>query len=149
MVQAQAESTLLGIIKSVLPDGTAPGSLDWTTVCEWPPDLFAVMATLAERSGLYSELPFMAYWVRGFALNKRWIKEVDKVGRQWARTGIPPDLVQALWNDLLSSHGGVRIDDISANAEWKQIVFRLLAIADEACAGVGFQPVAPNDQEKI
>lgn len=148
MAQAQTESTLLEIIKSVLPDGTAPGSLDWATVCEWPPDLFAAMATLAERSGLYSETPFTAYWIGGFALNEAWIAEVDDVGRQWAQAGKPPALVQALWNDLLSVHGGVRIDDISASADWKQIVFRLLAIADEACAGVGFQPVAPDEKDK-
>jgi hypothetical protein len=151
MADSGAESNLFAIIKSILPDGsnvTKPGPPQWDTICRWPPDLFATMATLAERSGLYSEPPFVAYWVEdGFILSEKWIAEVTDIGRVWARTGVPSDPLQSLWHELIHSYGEVRIDDIASKAKWKEIVFRLLAIADEACAGIGFQPDASKDEE--
>jgi hypothetical protein len=144
--RAPRAPTVFDIIKIVLPDGTL-GSNRWNKVCEWPPDLFAAVATITERSGLYSQQTFTAYWSDGFALKEQWIKDVRKVGRRWAKKGSPPIRVRTLWRDLIRNHGEAPIDDASLGApEWKKIVFDLLVIADEACLGIGFLPES-SDQE--
>jgi len=146
MANPLTEMTVLDIIKSVLPDGTTLKSKRWDTVCEWPPDLFAAVATITEWSGLYSEQTFMAYWAPDFVLTGQWVSEIIEAGKEWARVGTPPKAVQGMWKELIRQHRKARIDDHSARSlAWKRIVFRLLAIADEACAGIGFPPsVAPD-----
>lgn len=132
--------TVLDIVKIVLPDGTL-GTGQWEEVCRWAPDLFAVVASITERSGLYSQQIFTAYWSRSFVLTQEWIDDVRKFGREWADTDIPPERVRTLWRDLVGRHATAPIDDpLPAALEWKKIVFDLLVIADEACAGVGFLP---------
>jgi hypothetical protein len=136
-----SETTILDIIKSVLPDGTTVKSAGWDSVCDWPPDLFAVAATITERSGLYADPIFSAYWAPEFALAAEWIADVVEAGRAWAQIGIPPGSVQALWDELIHKHRNAGIGGNSHHAAaWKKIVFQLLAIADEASAGIGFMP---------
>ena len=144
---SQAETSVLGIIKSVLPDGTR-GPEDWNSVCEWPPDLFAAVATITERSGLYSEFSFMAYWKDDFPLRAPWIEDTRQLGQEWAKSLSPPEKVGEYWTELLQ-HGDAQIDDTSAKSlTWKAIVFRLLTIADEACAGIGFSPPGDSAPER-
>jgi hypothetical protein len=141
--------TVLDIIKIVLPDGTL-GSRRWDTVCEWPPDLFAAVASITERSGLYSQQAFTAYWSNGFVLTDDWIKEVRDAGREWADTGSAPNRVRTLWRELIRQHGRAPIDDPSVAAlAWKMIVFNLLVIADEACWGIGFLPDSSGELSVI
>lgn len=132
--------TILDVIRFVLPDGTN-GTKRWRDVCAWPPDLFATVASITERSGLYSQEIFTSYWIDGFTLKDEWMKLVREVGSAWAATGAPPAHVRKLWRELIGNYKEAPIDDPSAPAlAWKKIVFDLLVIADEACAGVGFLP---------
>ena len=136
------QRTIRDVIKSTLPNGTQDGDAGWDKVCVWPPDLFAVVATITELSGLYSEQTFVAYWLKpGFELSATWLDDVCKIGRNWAQSGLPPHEVKSLWRKLFMTHGSAPLVDQSAAAlEWKKIVFRLIAIADEASAGIGFPP---------
>ncbi len=128
----------------MLPDSTRPNSTGWDHVCDWPPDLFAVVATITETSGLYSEPIFTSYWHPHFFPNDPWIEETRKVGREWAKRGEPPQLVQTLWAKLIRQHRKAPVVDYDPSAlAWKSIVFHLLAIADEACAGIGFPLPTP------
>ncbi|MDI4232506.1 hypothetical protein OZ411_06740 [Bradyrhizobium sp. Arg237L] len=133
------EFSVLDFIKIILPDGTN-GNGSWNAVCQWPPDLFAAMAAVAERSGLYSESTFTSYWIGSrFLPSKKWIDLTRETGHKWAKTGKPPKHVQDSWRHLVTCIRFARIDDEDAEAEaWKKLVFELLAIADEACAGIGF-----------
>src|SRR5271166_3459706 len=72
--------TVRDVIRIVLPDGTL-GSKRWDKVCEWPPDLFAAVATITEHSALYSQQTFTASWSNGFTPKDEWIKDVRDVGR--------------------------------------------------------------------
>src|SRR6266851_5680266 len=145
---SNGELSVLGIIKSVLPDGTRRRN-SWTSVCDWAPDLFAAMATITERSGLYAEASFMAYWTTGFALSKAWIDDTCSIGKEWATSASPPKAVVSFWSDLIQKHGNALIaDTTSGSLEWKKIVFQLLAIADEACAGIGFPPAGSSASER-
>jgi hypothetical protein len=142
------ELTVLGIIKGVLPDGTRRPN-NWTSVCDWAPDLFAAVATITERSGLYAESSFMAYWTTGFALSAPWIDNTRSIGKEWAESATPPKAVVKLWSDLVRKYGNALIDDTTYQSlEWKKIVFQLLAIADEACAGIGFPPAGSSASER-
>jgi hypothetical protein len=136
---ANGEVSVLGIIKAVLPDGTTRPD-HWTTVCDWPPDLFAAVATITERSGLYAEATFVSYWAKGeFELSKKKITSARAIGNAWAVSGNPPKAVADDWSTLVRKYGHVLIDDkADKTRDWKKIVFRLLTIADEACAGIGF-----------
>jgi hypothetical protein len=137
MRSSVTETRVLDIVRSVLPNGTN-GEGTWDAVCEWPPDLFAAMAAVAERSGLYCEPTFTSYWFEGhFVPTVEWIKETREIGYAWATTGKPSQMVQARWQELMELWTAL-IEDSEEHAAWKQIVFRLLAIADEACAGIGF-----------
>jgi hypothetical protein len=138
---SNGEVSVLGIIKAVLPDGTTRSN-HWTTVCDWPPDLFAAVATITERSGLNAEAAFMSPWTTKFELSKKWIANARAIGREWAVSASPPKAVAELWKTLVRKHGGVLIDDKST--DWKKIVFSLLSIADEACVGIGFSLPAPG-----
>lgn len=54
-------STIVEVATAVMPSGsTGAGGIERTPV--WPPDVFAVAATLVERSGLYSARAFNARW---------------------------------------------------------------------------------------
>jgi hypothetical protein len=57
---SNGELSILGLIKTILPDGTTRAR-SWDGICDWPPDLFAAVATITERSGLYAEPIFTAY----------------------------------------------------------------------------------------
>ena len=112
--------TLRDLIEIVLPDGTR-GTGSWDEVCDWPPDLFAAVAFITERSGLYSQQTFTAYWCDGFECSENWIRTVRESGQAWADSGSPPDHVETLWKELIENHPTAKIDDRSAGAEnWKR-----------------------------
>jgi hypothetical protein len=141
MAKSPSNTTVGDIIRFILPDGSAGKVRNWDKVSEWPPDLFAVAAALAERSGLYSERIFTEYWDSDYVLTKKWLDEVDALGREWGLSGEPPQRVRQFWQSLIAEHGNAQIADRTAAANpWKTIVFRLLTIADVACTGIGFPP---------
>lgn len=132
--------TVSDIVKILLPGGTN-GSGDLDTVCQWPPDLFAVVASLTERSGLYSQQSFTAYWAHDFECTDAWIEDVCDCGLQWANTATAPVKVADYWQRLIGDHGNAPVVDPSpASLAWKRLAFNLLVIADEACSGIGFLP---------
>lgn len=138
-----AMQTVLDVIKMVLPDGSNAYATGWDDVCEWPPDLFAAAATIAERSGLYSDRFFTAHWADDFVCTADYLREVQEAGVAWRPANKPPPAVVELWKQLIRRHRDARIDQTDGGAQpWKIIVFKLLAIADEACAGVGFPPAS-------
>src|SRR6516162_6650507 len=102
--------SVANVVRSVLPDGTN-GTSRWNTVCEWPPDLFAAMAAITERSGLYSEPIFTSYWVAGFVPTEQWIGETLEIARERAATGKPPKAVKDCWRQLTGLIRTARVDD--------------------------------------
>lgn len=148
MDEELSQITIFDIIRSVLPDGPAAGATGWDKVCDWPPDLFAVVATITERSGLYSDRAFTATWSPNFILSDTWIEKTREIGRQWATQKAAPQAVQDLWDQLIQSRKSLIADTSSDSNAWKSVTFQLLSIADEACAGVGFRP-PPKDGNSV
>jgi hypothetical protein len=136
-------TTILEILKSILPAGCNNQDTGWDSVPRWPPDLFAAVASITERSGLYSDRAFTSKWDASFVCKPKYCGEVQTLGQNWRQSGIPPNEVQAYWGELIRGHQNARIDDGSdAETGWKVLAFKLLTIADEACKGVGFPWVA-------
>lgn len=142
--------TIIGTIKRLLPQGsrgtrTAPS--DWNKCPAWPPDAFAVAATLIELSACYAHIRVGAddpdgYLRRIRACGEAWRDSWDAFGKGGGEQEQPevPSFVQEQWAGLLS-HGE---DTVSAPAspgdepKWWEPAMNLLAAADEASVGVGF-----------
>jgi hypothetical protein len=137
-------STILQHLHELLPEGTNPGPDHSFQKCPaWPPDLFAIAATLLDSSSYYATPTFTAGWDKlTYIFTEAYLKEVADVAEKWALTGTVPPHLQALWLSLIRD----------GEAEFRQglppIVVRLLAIADAASVGVGFAPAAPTSMSK-
>ena len=101
----------------------------------WPPDLFAVAATLLKKGGGYlscvhiwppSSSPFAADYAN----------HIGAAGEEWRRSSTPPSTVEQLWNTVRSkSH--TPIDELQEDMELCAALVQLVAVADEASAGLG------------
>lgn len=99
----------------------------------WPPDVFALMACLVRRAGLYHTV--LTAWppVAGYAgdcqrVAKAWRESADRGGR-------PPLVVGELWKDVVRIWG-TPIEALAAGSREIASILRLLAIADECGAGL-------------
>lgn len=136
------------VLDELLPAGTpAPpnetvGADIWQFCPPWPADLFGVAATLAERSGAYTEMGLVLS--KGVADRNAKVSasiRSQQIGSQWREQGYPPQAVQTLWSALLAHRAHHVCDETAASAGgWKDIALKLLAIADEAATGFGFIP---------
>jgi hypothetical protein len=98
----------------------------------WPPDMFAVCASLLSLSGGYCVA------ARDWPPRKRWAENAESVGLKWRKmfqTSVPP-AVQKLWTTILSFRNSP-ISDLQQNRKVCVALIELLAIADEASMGAG------------
>ena len=139
-------STIIGIIKRLFPEGTrATSSKSWKLCPLWPPDLFAVSATLVNLSGCYSEARFTASEAKRFLFTDEYRRRVVKLGKAWTTKAQLPVKLQPLWDKLVKS-GAAEIDDSlrALGLGWREAAMELMAISDEACEAVGFYPPPEN-----
>jgi hypothetical protein len=117
----------------------------------WPPDLFAMTATVLERSEAFRfamSPPIGRQWPP--ASSGDWSAEVEAAGRGWAGSvdespgSAPPMLADAL--GVLLAGIDTPLEQLSSGADWRicQALLTLHAIADEACAGLGVALTASN-----
>jgi len=110
---------------------------------EWPPDVFALAGTVLSHTHAYRfavSPPTGRHWPpRRFP---DWNDVVTTAAVQWctwaeAGDGPPPELVADTWAVLLDA-GSVELDAIADGSAWEvcEALFVLLALGDEACAGV-------------
>src|SRR6266852_2282640 len=95
--------TVNQIVRRLLPRGSNPSPEGSLRMCPaWPPDLFGVAACLLDQSGFYAEPPFGAAWDSlGYVFTDSYVREVEGIAEEWARTTVPPAELEALWSDLL------------------------------------------------
>jgi len=137
-------STVGETIRQALPRGSGisgKGRGRWKQCPFWAPDAFAVAATLAERSGCYAE--------PGIALSRNPPEREEKqrraeaarlAGASWSRVPRAPREARDEWQQLLSAWNEPLCSGVGHGGTWKRAALHLLAIADEACAGVGYTP---------
>lgn len=132
--------TLSEIVQGLLPPSRGIERRHWRSVCAWPPDLFAVAATIAERSSLYTDIHLIEEVARNPASERTGVS-AEAVGLSWREGSSTPKEVYALWSDLMRRHGSAPVELGGPDAlAWKRIVLRLLIIADVAAGGFGYMP---------
>lgn len=137
--------TVGDIIRSLgLDCGPSASGPDSYEAFRWPPDVFAVAATLLRDSGAYLQATREHRYPADSEFQiTRWRSRIHRIGREWrARdcfTEDPPDYVKQLI-DILMSYSEKELFRLSIpgpdNLSWVPVL-QLLAIADEACRGIG------------
>lgn len=131
------------LLNHLLPGGTEPaaaGEASWSACPPWPPDVFAVAATIAERSACYARDRYGGQ--PGGLFDGAYLERVRVAGAEWRSEGRTPDRVAELWRVLLD-HEEVLVGE-SLPSSVTDATMELMAIADESCVGVGFAPNAPT-----
>lgn len=119
------------------------------SILNWPPDAFAVAASLLHSSGAYTNV--IKNWPPKWA-GKNWNKEIKRIGDDWvkgiypASPSIPPE-VQRWWETVIGNFG-ISVHEISDKSELCESLIQLAAAADEACAGVGLAFSSKDSQEQ-
>jgi predicted amidohydrolase len=139
--------TLIQYISYLLPRIT---SVTERHVPSWPPDVFAVAASLLIKSGCYclvlADWPPEAYRTDREDL-EQWARTAKGFGTEWREKWVKekavPAHVDALWQELLGA-GGLALKALDQNRNIWQVTLQLLAIADEASAGIGSPPPDKN-----
>ncbi len=115
----------------------------------WPPDVFAVVATILKRSGAYVEV--VNKWLPEQERLK-WPALTKKLGTEW-RASVnsgddAPSKVGDAWRHILKA-GKSRLATIAlkSNRRLLKSLMLLLAASDEACEGVGILDFAGNTDD--
>lgn len=141
-------------VKQMLPRGCGdevpgieiPGVVEsadnqrWESFPMWPPDVFAVAATLVEQTSCYVHLTDPAhrlYEVCRHDVRAR-LQAIAADWRQndWCDSGTYGDAkreLQALWSQLVDCG-----DTVSGGGGWQLVALKLMVIADGASYGIGF-----------
>ena len=142
---------IIDIIKSVLPEGTAHGiraildgevvaadassEEDWGRCPAWPPDLFAVVATLVDRSSCYT---LAGPDPDDLDSHVAYLNEVSRLAGQWTDVSSVPAGITSLWERLTGEFTNIEIDEGCEHTDVARLLLKLFAIADEACKGMGW-----------
>jgi hypothetical protein len=128
-----------GLLEFLCPDVWSRDDL-----LSWPPDVFALAASLLHRSGAYTCV--IRSWPppiprsgnsNGAPDWNAWIKTLGIRWREAAVAGLPaPPEVQAWWS-CVAALGNTPISEVSNRQDLWQALLQLCAAADEACEGVG------------
>lgn len=103
---------------------------------EWPPDVFALAASVLKATGAYVEV--LSEW-RPKGMNAaQWAGHARVVGRRWRQLDSVPEEVMKSWSAVASFPG--RLSEVSRSKKTTAALLQLVAFADEACAGVGIAP---------
>ena len=141
-------STIHSIIHRLLPDGSTNESGNIESFPLWPPDLFAVAATIVNLTGCYCRSRYATGEQNSLLANTDVLKKTRELGAAYGMFApeegapIPVDFdqtafreIQSLWHDLISRSNQEigSADDAACDA-----AMQLMLIADTASEGVGF-----------
>lgn len=152
---------VVDIVRRLLPDGSTPPQLtriggesapNWDSCPPWPPDLFAVTATLIRGSGCYTEPRYVSSAKGRSAWGSARAGNIQELGGRWAENFIQvPEQIQKLWSQLVDTYSTAPVAEGKRRDEppWWDAALDLMAYADEASAGIGFQsPEFPGSRGK-
>src|SRR5438132_219011 len=106
--------------------GTRPGPTKRHSECPlWPPDLFAVAATLVNASQCFTWPQYIAGWDNDYCLDDGYVEEVVKVGTAWADSTEVPKELAACWNELVAL-GDCEVGRESRRRPWTRVAMRLM-----------------------
>jgi hypothetical protein len=122
-----------------------PGFWDQEELLSWPPDVFALAASLLQKSGAY--IHAVSGWKRDMPIEE-WTKFMKKTGYKWrCNLKNPPAKIRRWYRTLLKKEvRGLPVLEISNNPDLCNALLHLCVAADEACNGVGFWKTKPDDR---
>lgn len=130
--------TVRDVVRRLFPRGTNPtGRRNWGQVPRWPPDAFALAASLIELSGCYVRPRFAGYGKGSLLARRGFLNGLQKIGERWSKGKVPRE-VDSLWRELANSDAEVQSDADASAPAWSEAAFRLLIIADSASVNMGF-----------
>jgi hypothetical protein len=117
----------------------APSVWSDSEFLNWPPDVFAVAASLLARSGAYSHA--VSGWNREGKLQE-WTEDMKQIGADWSKK--PKEVPEKIrnWHESLRSKRKILVQDVCDDGDLCCTLIQLCAAADEACLGVG-RPLRP------
>lgn len=109
----------------------------------WPPDAFGLMAVLIQRSGAYTRVLEKfprSRW--GIQSAEHYVDWVSKHARQWVNAYVEgtkdrKNETKAIWDALLKHSWSQTIEEFAESSEQSHNALLVMAIADEASAGLG------------
>jgi len=117
---------------------------------DWPADVFAVVASILQRSGAYTLV--VEHWppdAHGRQKRIEWNQRMEGIGLAWRKTSAAgqaaPSEVHGWWQTVLAS-SNTSLRSVAGNQALREALFQLCAVADEASFGVGIptQPAVPG-----
>ncbi len=114
----------------------APEVWDKNILLMWPPDVFAVAASLLLKSGAYSYA--VSGWKREPNL-KTWVEEMRAIGKSWGENPTQPPAKVRQWHRSLiaKQNRNISVSKVRSRRTLCETLLQLSAAADEACGGVG------------
>jgi hypothetical protein len=142
--------TVRDVLRALLPDGSSlsPSSrrTPWRWCPIWPPDAFAVAATIASKSGCYAEAFYAPVAGEAQYFSDARCDQIVKLAAIWRRRTAPPPDVQKSWAELVS-HGAFEVTNrAKLPRRLKDAVMTLMVVADETAVGMGF-PAPKNGRD--
>jgi hypothetical protein len=137
---------ILETARRLLPERTYwNAGTGWLEFPDWPPDLFALTGTLVQLSGCYLHPHYVSHWEGSCFFAEGYVEMVTEVGGRWrqgALTAADERLLRRLWRTLRAARD-LDVQSPAALAarrplKWWDAALTLMAIADEASAGLGF-----------
>ena len=112
----------------------------------WPPDLFAIVASILEKSGAY--ISVVGHWPPPIDFEDddeeapdSWAEWIQDLGDEWRVTWPEPSkkVLRAItgWWTQLTDQRDLPISRVTNDGELCHALLQLLAISDEACLGIG------------
>ena len=108
----------------------------------WPPDVFGLMSALVQRSGAYSQV--LQEWPRprwGIPSSEAYSDWAKQLGAEWRTSYIQsqskPIKISPIWDAFIKHSWTLTLETFSNTREQAHNALLLLALADEASAGLG------------
>lgn len=113
---------------------------------DWPPDMFAIAASLLQKSGAYTRV--LSAWPPQITRTNRdshrtavqWGEHIKQVGGAWRKAVVDgqrsPQAVHKWWKRI-SARRDTPIMEVGKHRDLWESLLQLCAAADEACEGVG------------
>jgi hypothetical protein len=135
LLPAGTASRFFAVLNDKAVVGTAATATTWTSCPAWPPDVFAVVATIIDQSGCYT---YSGPQPGLIPAHVAYLTDVDLLASLWTNLSSVPTDIENLWYDLYQAHGSVVLGEICDSPAVCSVLFKLFAIADEACRSMGW-----------
>lgn len=154
---------IIDVINQLLPAGTDPARFDAPASLEniqefvtltakspshllcpvWPPDLFALVGTIIDRSGCYTEASPNR---NNLANHEAYLGEIRSIAKSWKNLLKVPAKLQRLWRELISEHSDISLDTIIVHPRALDLLLMLFAVADDASRGMGWSRLSSKEK---